>query len=123
MGNITDRDIDCLLRILDYCDRIQALVDRFGDSFENYQKDEAYQDAIKMNLFQIGETVNNLSDPCREEMHDIPWHQMYGMRNVIAHGYERVQEKRVWNTVEKDIPDLFGRISDKLWDIGVNPEE
>ena len=52
MADPRERDIDCLLRILDYCDRIEALVDRFGRELTCYQGDEAYQDAVKMNLFQ-----------------------------------------------------------------------
>ena len=122
MADLRERDIDCLLRILDYCDRIEAFVDRFGREFTRYQKDDAYKDAIKMNLFQIGETVNNLSDECKEEMHDIPWHQMYGMRNVIAHGYESVREERIWYTVENDIPKLVEQIADKLREEGIYPE-
>lgn len=75
-----------------------------------------------MNLFQIGETVNSLSDECREEMHGIPWHQIYGMRNVIAHGYESLQEERVWATVVDDIPRLAEQISTGLRERGIDPD-
>ena len=79
-----------------------------------------YRDAIKMNLFQIGEAVNVLSDECKEQIKDVSWHQIYGMRNVIAHGYEKVKDDRIWDTVKEDVPQLQKRIREELEDAGVS---
>ena len=84
-----------------------------------FVEDADYRDAIKMNIFQIGETVNNLSDECKENSGDIPWHQIYGMRNVIAHGYEKVNDERIWDTVKIDIPELKSKIKDMLENEGI----
>lgn len=67
-----------------------------------------------MNLFQIGETVNSLSEECKEEIKDVPWHRIYGMRNVIAHGYEKVNDDRIWDTIKEDIPDLSHKVRGAL---------
>ncbi len=46
-----------------------------------------------MNVFQIGEASNRLSDECKENMSLIPWYEIYGTRNVIAHGYVKVKNE------------------------------
>ena len=106
MSSINDRDVDLLMRILDYCDRIGACIQRFGDNSEIYLQDPDYQDVIKMNLFQIGESVNWISEECRSNIPNIPWHQIYGLRNIIAHGYVKIREERIWQTAHNDIPEL-----------------
>ncbi|MBE5809279.1 MAG: DUF86 domain-containing protein [Clostridiales bacterium] len=40
----------------------------------------------------------------------IPWHQVYGLRNRIVHDYEGVQLKIIWDTITQD----FKPLSDDL---------
>ena len=113
-----ERDIDNLLLMLDHCERIRACVNRFGDDYEIYRADPDYQDAIKMNLLQIGEISNRLSYECTDQIRGVPWREIYGLRNVIAHGYESLIEERIWNTVKKDIPQLSGALESILSVLG-----
>ena len=108
------RDYGIILRMIEHCTRIQDIKMRFGDSLETFSKDPAYQDAINMNLFQVGELSNQLSDDLRKSRSDIPWHKMYGIRNIIAHAYVIVDLKTIWLTVEKDIPKLVNQLNDCL---------
>ena len=120
MVDFQERDVDRLMRILDHCDRIGDCVSRFGNSLDAFQRDIDYRDAVKMNLFQIGETVNSLSDECKEQIEGVQWHSIYGMRNVIAHGYEKVNDDRIWDTVKRDIPELNDKIKTALADQGIS---
>lgn len=122
MGKIMERDVDLLLKLIDYCDRIESAKNRFGNNLDSYIRDDDYRDVIKMNLFQMGETVNNLSDEIKDSFIHVPWHQIYGMRNVIAHGYEKVQEQRVWDTIESDIPEFKIAVADILEAFGIDPQ-
>jgi len=106
MRNQSERDKDYVASILDHCDRITAAIERFGNSFDNFATDADYRDVIKMHLFQIGEISNKISDEYKDRMTDIPWVQMYGIRNIIAHAYVKVDEEIIWNTVINDIPSL-----------------
>jgi uncharacterized protein with HEPN domain len=115
---ITERDIDSLLLILDHCERINACVSRFGDDYDIYYADPDYKDAVKMNLLQIGEISNRLSEECTGQIPDVPWREIYGLRNVIAHGYESLVEERIWNTVKKDIPQLSQTLDRILSELG-----
>ena len=113
MKQFSERDIDCLNSMLDHCDRIDQLKERFGDSFDAFANDSAYIDAALMNIFQIGELSNQLSEECRETLNETPWHQIYGTRNIIAHAYVKVDNTVIWNIVENDIPRLRKEINDK----------
>ena len=107
MRHLSERDLDYLASILDHCDRIEETIKRFGESFEEYMADADYRDSIMMNVFQIGEASNQLTDECKEALNEIPWHEIYGTRNVIAHGYIKVNDAIIWNTVANDIPKLM----------------
>lgn len=105
-----DRDQGILLRMIEHCDRIAEIRKRLGNSFEAFVEDRVFEDAINMNIFQIGELSNQLSDDFRKSVPEIPWHRIYGIRNVIAHAYVIVDKRTIWETVERDIPDLRDRL-------------
>ena len=111
---LEERDHAYLRRIYEYCARIDAAKQRFGDTFENYSGDADYRDVVCMNIFQIGELANQLSDETREKLNDIPWTQMYAIRNIFAHAYIKVDDRIVWDTVINDIPALQKRLDDIL---------
>lgn len=41
---------------------------------------------------------------------DVPWKQMKGMRNRIAHGYFDIDLDIVWATVQTALPALFRQL-------------
>lgn len=106
MNPSNNRDLDYVAAILDHCDRIEEILKRLDHSKNLFDSDPVFQDAINMNIFQIGELSNQISDVFKENMPDIPWHEMYGARNVIAHGYIKVDKSMIWDTCKKDIPTL-----------------
>lgn len=104
--NPGERDRELSLAILEHCQRIEDACNRFGDDYETFVFDEDYQDVINMNILQIGELANQLTDAFKEQYPDVPWHQMYGIRNIMAHAYIQVDAATVWDTVKNDIPKL-----------------
>jgi uncharacterized protein with HEPN domain len=63
-------------------------------------------DAVLMNLIVIGEAANRLPREITATEQRIPWGDVIGMRNRIAHGYENVQPKLIWDTIQDDLPPL-----------------
>lgn len=64
-------------------------------------------EACVFNLMQIGELAKmSLSDSAKHEIINIPWNQLYGMRNRIVHGYSGVDMSIVWETIQNDLPVL-----------------
>ena len=70
------------------------------NSLEEFQSDSMLVEATVFNLMQIGElTKEELSDTAKAGIKTIPWHQLYGMRNRIVHGYSGINLRIVWDTV------------------------
>lgn len=106
MNNYSERDLDQFAGILDHCDRIEEALVRLHFSKNEYDRDYLLQDAIKMNLFQIGELANKVSDEAKRKLSNIPWIQIIATRNIIAHAYQKVSEDILWDTCTKDVPVL-----------------
>lgn len=71
------------------------------------------QDAVIRNIEILGEAANNLlqADPEFAAKHpEIPFAQIYGMRNRVSHGYFAVDVEMIWETVQADVPELRRRI-------------
>lgn len=78
-----------------------------GLDFEGFMGNRMLQEACVFNALQIGELARNGLDTAFTESHpEIPWRQMYGLRNRIAHDYEGIQMKIVWETITQDFEPL-----------------
>lgn len=73
--------------------------------------------ACVMRLQVIGEHVGKLlkdnSKPL-DKYSDIPWHAIYGMRNIISHEYANIDEEIVVSAINDDLPKLKTAIEDLL---------
>ena len=45
---------------------------------------------------------------------EIPWHAIYGMRNIISHEYANIDEEIVVSAINEDLPKLKTVIEDLL---------
>ena len=61
-------------------------------------------------LLQIGELARTLSDAFKEAHRDIPWKQIRGLRNMVAHNYGHVDFEIIWSIVQEDIPELYEKV-------------
>lgn len=88
---------DCILRI-------EAYVQEGRTAFFN---DHKTQDAVIRNLEVIGQAVKDLgTERLSAEQPAIPWTQIAGARNVLAHQYLGVDLNLIWNIVDKNLPAL-----------------
>lgn len=110
MRTFHERDIDNLSAILDYCDRVETIYRQIDQSYDAYREDGLCRDALLMNILQIGEAANRLSDECKETLGNLPWGDIIGTRNVIVHGYKQIDDQIIWNVIEKDVPILKEQI-------------
>lgn len=65
------------------------------------------QDAVLRRLEIIGEAAGRISPEVQKEFPGIPFREIRGMRNIIAHDYGEVDLERVWETAQADIPHLL----------------
>ncbi|MFH0859081.1 MAG: DUF86 domain-containing protein [Patescibacteria group bacterium] len=73
------------------------------DDFKNNKK-TVY--AVIKAVEIIGEASKNIPDRIKEHYPKVPWKEMAGMRDKMTHEYFGANLQRVWETAQKDIPDL-----------------
>ena len=83
-----------------------------------FERDDLTQNATMRQVQIIGEAARKISLEYQEEHPEIRWNEIIGMRNRLVHEYFRIIPRRVWDVVEKDIPELI-RIIEPL----VPPDE
>jgi len=92
----------------DACDFVEGL------SKDQFLTDKRTQQAVIMSLVIIGEAATKLMDKSPEFVNgnpQLPWRQMRGMRNRIAHGYFAVNLDIVWDTTQTALPNLLNQLS------------
>jgi uncharacterized protein with HEPN domain len=102
------------LRALDYLEHILQAVKRISTYTEDmdevgFLQNQMVQDAVIRNIEIIGEAARNIERRHPEfagQHPDIPWEDVYLMRNRVSHGYFSVDLEVVWKTVQRDIPEL-----------------
>jgi len=64
------------------------------------------RDAILYNLVILGEAVKSLSDEARARRPEIPWRQISGLRDLLAHEYYRIDMREIEELLERDLGPL-----------------
>ena len=104
--NSNERDIDTLEHILKYCNEIFDAQEYFGNTFEIFETNSIYKNAVAMCILQIGELSGHLTDIFKETYSVVPWRNIKDMRNIMAHRYGNINSTIVWEAVIEDIPML-----------------
>jgi uncharacterized protein with HEPN domain len=77
-----------------------------------------------MSLVIIGEAATKIMDnyPAFVDSHpEMPWRNIRGMRNRIAHGYFDINLDVVWQTVQTSLPALLEQLAAARSDAGDKP--
>ncbi len=98
------REVGLLKSILKHCNKIQIKISTL--TREQFDKDEDTREVICFNIFQIGELAKGFSPEFIAQYGGVPWKQIKGMRDKIAHGYGVIDLDKVWETALLDIPIL-----------------
>jgi len=117
---MTDAPIDSLLDILELIDRIQRQIGGFAR--DQFLADLDAQDATAYRLLAIGEAVRQLGDDLRSRHSQIPWREILGMRNILAHEYFTREGEIIWETVKVGLPELAVVCRVELTRLGWRPE-
>ena len=105
-------------RLIGFLTHIQEAIERI-DHYTDDMSEAAFlgnrmvQDAVIRNIEIIGEASRNIETrfPGFAAAHpDLPLAFAYQMRNVVAHGYFKVDLEIVWRTIRNDLPPLHAQV-------------
>ena len=98
------RDIGRIEHIKDAINRIATFLD--GVTYEQFQNDPILYYAIVKNIEIIGEAAYMLTQEFTDSHPEVEWPVIVKMRHVLVHGYYRLDEKEIWHTATRNVPQL-----------------
>ena len=102
-------------RFLDIIEATNKVTEYISDISENdFNRDIKTVDAVARNIILIGDAASGVESTVREELPDIPWHRIVGMRNILTHEYFQVDTAKVWHTATHDMLPLASRLTSYL---------
>jgi uncharacterized protein with HEPN domain len=118
---MTPRDyVDYLHDILEAIRKARRFVDNveFDDFVLNDEKIYAVMQALEI----IGEASKKIPPTIRKRYSQIPWREVAGMRDKLAHDYFEVDVRRLWQTVQDDLAPLQDAVEQILAEAESNPQ-
>ncbi|MBM3954534.1 MAG: DUF86 domain-containing protein [Planctomycetota bacterium] len=101
-----------LHQIRDAAEKARALC--AGHSLESLLADWKATAALERFIEIIGEGVKRLPVEITAMHRDIPWREIAGTRDHLAHGYDIVDHRVLWDAVLIDLPPLIAKIDELL---------
>ena len=102
---LSEEDLSYLIDIVD------CVIDiyEFTKSIEYYQfeRDKMRKLAVERQLEVIGQAANKISIETQNNLRDIPWKNIIGLRNKLAHDYGEVLAERIWGISKNSLQELM----------------
>jgi uncharacterized protein with HEPN domain len=67
-------------------------------------------DAVLYEIVVLGEAARRLSQETRAAHPEVPWRDIVGMRSMVSHGYDQIDDDELWQVVNRDLPELIARL-------------
>ena len=90
---------------------IRRIEEDTRDGRERFLETHTLQDAVLRNLQTLSESTQRLSETLKAKHPKIEWKRIAAFRNVLVHNYLGVDLERVWEIVQRDVPELKRVIS------------
>ena len=74
-------------------------------------KDRKLALALVKSIEIMGEAAAKVTPGTREELPQIPWSNIIGMRNRLIHAYYDINLDILWKTVTEDLPPLIAELA------------
>lgn len=99
-------------------ERIHQYTDHIDQA--RFLADPMAQDAVIRNIEIVGEASHRIETQCPDfaaSHPELPLSFAYQMRNVVAHGYFKVDLEIVWKTIKTDLLELQTAVRHALTDL------
>lgn len=95
------------LFVKDILDCIEKIDEFIGSmDFEKFTEDDKTKSAVVRKLEIIGEATKNIPKQIRQKYRELPWADMAGMRDKIAHFYFGIDYTIVWEVIKERLPEI-----------------
>lgn len=75
-----------------------------GLDLDSFCNDNKTVDAVIRNFEVIGEAAKNLPDEIRNKYPEVPWKEMYYLRNKVSHDYFGIDYEVIWDIAQNHLP-------------------
>ena len=103
-----DRDPAYLWDMLQEVKEIEKML--AGYDLAAFLADHVMLRAIERSVEIIGEAARHVSATFQSKHPEIPWREIIGQHNILAHEYGQIDHELLYKTATEDIPDLITRI-------------
>lgn len=97
--------VDYLRDILEHAEKAQTFV--AGMTEDDFLQDEKTVFAVIRALEIVGEATKKIPQEVKGKYPNVPWREMAGTRDKLAHDYFGINLGVIWKTVTEDIPSLI----------------
>jgi uncharacterized protein with HEPN domain len=97
-------DVQSIWDMVDAIAKIQEFT--IGMDESDYLENELVQSAVERKLEILGEAARRVSHEFQTQHAEIDWRNTIGLRNIIAHRYDQIDQERVWNIAQTVLPTL-----------------
>lgn len=109
---LEERDAAYLWDMLHAAKEVMEMVD--AQDLASFVENRMLLRATERSIEIIGEAARRVSTACMEENPDIPWREIIGQRNILAHEYGQIDHELLYKTVVEDIPELVVQLDARL---------
>jgi uncharacterized protein with HEPN domain len=100
-----------LMPLVDICTAIdRALGFVQGFDVDQFHEDKRTRWAVYSQVIVVGDAARRITGDYPNEHPEIPWAEIIGMGNKLAHDYDNIDWCMVWDTVRVDFPKLKSAI-------------
>jgi uncharacterized protein with HEPN domain len=93
--------VDCIMDINEFTNAIH---------YYQFESDKMRKLAVERQLEVIGQAANKISKETQNILNDIPWSNIIGLRNKLAHDYGEILAERIWNISRTSVQELLREI-------------
>ena len=122
-------EVEILKYLSDVKDAVSAILKFVEDkTYEDYREDDLLISGVERKFEIIGEALNRIKRSSPQVLNKIRDHRsIISFRNILAHGYDSIDLRIVWDIIEESLDTLYTDVVELLEEAeqqnGSNPGE
>lgn len=107
---MNNKDLQIIYFINKHYQKLKEELDIICD-YDEFQKNTIVKKAIILDLIQIGENVNKLSEKVKQMLNKFEVKGVIGFRNYLVHGDGFIDDQIIWEAIQYSLPKLIDDVN------------